>query len=120
MHRRRLLPMRCSETIGPGVAAANDNNALAGGQNLIRNQILGAALVLLRQKVHREMDALQFPAWDRKIARMLGAAGEQNRIVILTQLFTWYSVADVDVGSKLDALAIICLMRRSTTPLFSL
>src|SRR5260370_39139172 len=48
------------------------------------------------------MDALQFPARDRKVARMLSAAREQNRIVVLAQLFTWNRMAYVDVGSKLD------------------
>src|SRR5258707_1035957 len=72
------------------------------GQNLVRNQIICAALVLLGQKVHREMNALQFPARDRKVARMLSAAREQNRIVVLAQLFTWNRMAYVDVGSKLD------------------
>jgi hypothetical protein len=49
--------VRSSQAIGPGVPAPDDDHALAGGKNLLRDFISRPALVLLRQKIHREMDA---------------------------------------------------------------
>ena len=72
--------MRRSEAIGARVAPTDDYHALAGGKNLIWNSIARARLILLRQKIHREMDALQFAARYGKIARLLGAARQQNRV----------------------------------------
>ena len=44
------------------------------------------APVLLRQEIHGEMDALQLAAGDRQVARLFGAAGEHDRVVLLDQL----------------------------------
>ena len=43
------------------------------------------AAVLLRQEVHGEMDAGEFAAGDRQVARRLGAAGEHDRVVVVDQ-----------------------------------
>ena len=80
MHGRRLLPMRRAQAIRARIAAADDDHVLAGGENLVSAPRSPAhALVLLRQKIHREMDALQLAARDGQIARLLGAHRQHDR-----------------------------------------
>jgi hypothetical protein len=43
-------------------------------------------LVLLRQELHREMDAVEVAAGHRQVARLLGAAGQQHGVEVLLQL----------------------------------
>ena len=56
--RRGALAMHGAEAIGAGVAAADDHHVLAGGVDP-RHLVAFAVAVLLRQVVHREMDALR-------------------------------------------------------------
>ena len=60
-------------------------------------------LVLLRQKLHREVDALQLAARDVQIARLLGAARQQDRVELLAQVLDRHVDADVGVGDELHA-----------------
>ena len=79
----RVLAMAGAEAVGAGVAAADDHDALAGGQNPAGSSstlVAFAAAVLLGQELHGEMDAFQFAAGDLQIARMLGAAGQQDGV----------------------------------------
>ncbi len=80
MHRRRLLPVRCAQTIGARVAAADNHDVLARGQNLIGNLVAGANFVLLRQKLHGKVNAPQVPARHWQIARLFSAASQQDGI----------------------------------------
>ena len=53
-----------AEAVGSGIAAADDDHALAGGQNLFGQRIARDHFILLRQKFHREINALKFAAWN--------------------------------------------------------
>ena len=46
-----------------------------------------AALVLLRQEFHREMNSLQLAPGNLQIARMLGAAGQNDGIELAAKIF---------------------------------
>ncbi len=83
MHRCRFLAMGCPQAIRARIAAADDHDAFARGENLVCDSVARAATVLLRQEIHREMDTLQFASGDREIARLLGSACQQNGVEIL-------------------------------------
>ena len=62
--------------------------------------------VLLREVLHGEMDAGQFAARHRQIARLAGTAREQHRVVVLTQLTRGQVDADVHAWTELHALGL--------------
>ncbi len=116
MHRERLLPVRCAQAIRPRVAAADDDHALAGGQNLPAAGTASPshALVLLRQEIHREMDALQLAAGHLQIARLLRAAGQQDGIELAPQIVHRHVARRRARWSRnFTPSAAICSMRRS-------
>ena len=55
--RLRALAIRRADAIRTRVAAADDDHVLAGGQDLLRHLVARDDAVLLRQELHREMDA---------------------------------------------------------------
>src|SRR5262249_40063116 len=65
--RARALAVGGAEAIGAGVPAAEDDDALARGAELVRHGVTGDDLVLLWEEVHREMDAAQLAARDGEI-----------------------------------------------------
>ena len=71
----RALAMTGTEAIGAGVAAADDDYALAGGEDGFgfRHDVAFAAAVLLREEIHGEVDAREFAAGDAEVARVFGA-----------------------------------------------
>ena len=79
--RDRALADRGADAVGAGVAAADHDDMLAGGEDRRRRRPAARrdAAVLLRQEVHREMDAVEVAARDRQVARLLGAAGRARR-----------------------------------------
>jgi hypothetical protein len=79
---------RRADAVGAGVAAADDDDVLAGGEDstLVRDVPARDAGVLLRQEVHRVMDAVQLASGHREIARLLGAARQHDAIVLVEQL----------------------------------
>ena len=81
-----LLPVAGAQAIRAGVAAADDHDALAGGQNLVGHVVAGIALVLLRQELHGEVNALQFAPGNIQIARSFRAAGQQHGVKFLAQI----------------------------------
>src|SRR5262249_60249661 len=54
-------------------------------------------------KFHREMDALELATGDVEVARLLGAAGEQDGIEAALQVADRMVHADVRAGDELDA-----------------
>ncbi len=74
--------MAGAQAVGAGVPAANDQYALPSGKNGDGwvDGIACVAAILLRQKLHRVMDAFQLTARNLEVARMLGAAAEQDRV----------------------------------------
>ena len=57
--------MRCTQAIRARIASADDHHALAGSKNLVGHHIARAEAVLLREKLHGEMDALQLAGPER-------------------------------------------------------
>ena len=55
------------------------------------------------QELHGEVDALEFAAGDLEVARLLGAAAEQNGVVVLGEVLDRHVDAHVRVGDKGDA-----------------
>ena len=105
MHGERLLAVDGAKAVGAGVAAADDDDALAGCENLERRieRVAMAALVLLRQEFHGEMDSLQLTAGNFEIARMLGAARQNDGVKVAAQIFDRNVRADFGVGDELHA-----------------
>ena len=75
------LPVSRAQAVGAGVAAADDDDALALGRDrLLGEDIAGVALVLLDEVVHGRVDALQFAPRHRELARLLGAERQADRV----------------------------------------
>ncbi len=62
------------------------------------------AAILLRQKLHGEVNALELAAGNRQVARLLGAAAEQDRVVLSGERLDGNVDADMRVGQEGDAL----------------
>jgi hypothetical protein len=97
-HLRRALTMAGADAIGPGVAAADDDDALsfrrdraAGGDDVARD-----AAVLLHEILHGEVHAAELAAAHAQLARDLRAAGEEHGVELVAQLL------DVQVAPHLD------------------
>ena len=76
--------------------------------------------VLLRQKIHGEVDAVQLAAGNVQIARMLGAAGQQNGVELRAKVFHRDVAADVRVGPEHDAFRYHLLQAAVQELLFQL
>src|SRR5271166_5153138 len=83
----RALADGGADAVGAGVAAADHHDVLAGRENRLAAVVAFAAHapVLLRQELHGEMDAVKLASRDGKVARLLGAAREHERVVALEQ-----------------------------------
>ena len=68
--------------------------------------VAGVALVLLRQEIHREMDAVELAARHFEVARQLGAAGQRHRVESAEQRVHRDIDADLDLGAEGDALGL--------------
>ena len=76
---RNEVPMQSDA----GVAAADHDHMLAAGENIGRaaERLAADAAVLLRQEIHRVVDAGEIAAGDRQVARRFGAAGQRQRVI---------------------------------------
>ncbi|MPM55228.1 hypothetical protein SDC9_102021 [bioreactor metagenome] len=81
------VAVRCTHTVRARVAAANHDDVLAVGADLALELVARVDLVLLRQELHREMDAVKIAARHWQITRLLGTAGQQHGIELFLQLF---------------------------------
>src|SRR6202030_135373 len=84
-HRARALADRSADAVRAGIAAADDHDVLAAGEDRLplRLRFPAHAPVLLRQEIHGEMDALELAPGNWQIARLLRAAGEHQRIILV-------------------------------------
>ena len=107
-HRQRTLADRGADAVGAGVAAADDDDVFAAGQDRFgpADRLAADAPVLLRQKLHRKMDAVEFAARNRQVARLLRAAGEHDGIVLVEQLSRRDIDADIGAVMKYHALGL--------------
>ena len=75
-----------AHAIRTGVTAANDNDMLAIGPQLAFHFVTGIDFVLLRQKLHRKVNASQIPSRYGQVARLFRATGQQHRVEVFLQL----------------------------------
>jgi hypothetical protein len=100
------LPMGGAQTIGAGVAAADDDDGLAlGGDEFgVGHAIALAAPVLEGQVLHRVVDAAELAPGNGQVARRAGAAGEQERVEGAPQLVHVHPGPHVGAGDEGRAL----------------
>ena len=94
-----------AETVGAGVAAADDDHVLA----LDVDGSSAVALLLTvgeRQVLHRLVHAGQLAAGHRKVAPGCGAGGQHHGVVRGEQHFHVDTAADCCVGAELGALGL--------------
>src|ERR1700685_3833656 len=74
--------MARSEAIRAGVAAPDDNYALAGSHNfcVLFDRLSQTPAIRLWQKIHREMNSLQFASRNVQVSRPLCTSGQYNRV----------------------------------------
>src|SRR5690348_4253025 len=85
------------------IAAADNHHSFARRKNLVRHFVSRDLLVLLRQIIHCEMNALQLAAGHLQIPRAFGAACKQNRVKIFTKVLDRNVLANVRVRLKHNA-----------------
>src|SRR5947199_308159 len=95
--RGGALTVHRAQTVGARVAAADDDDALAGraDEPLVGNLIALAPLVLEHQVLHREVDAGELASGDREIARPAGPTGQDERIEVAAERLDRHVHADV-------------------------
>jgi hypothetical protein len=96
MDRQRAMAVRCAEAVRAGVAAAQDDDAFPGREDLVRDGVARDDLVLLRQELHREVDAGELAARDGEVARLRGAARQHDRVELAAELVGLERHAHVD------------------------
>ena len=77
---------------------------LSRRQDLVRHLVAGDHAILLRQELHRIVDAGEVAAGHRKGARLSGPARQDHRGVLRKQRFRCDILADLHAGPELDAL----------------
>src|SRR5574337_1095097 len=104
-HFERALADRGADAVGARVAAADDDDVLAAGEDrFVRaDRLARDAPVLLRQKLHREMYAREIAPGRGQIARGLGAAGKRDRVVGLDKALA--AQRDADIGVRVECAA---------------
>ena len=108
MNRLRALAVHGAETVGAGVAAADDDDVLALRRDelLVGDRIALAAPVLECQVLHGKVNAPELAAGHRQIARPARAAGQDDRVEVPAQVPDGHVDADVRVGPEDDAILL--------------
>ena len=100
-HAFGALPQGSADTVGTGIAAADDHDFFAFSQNILPfDQFSGNAAVLLVQIVHREMDTVKFPSRNRKVTRSFRAVAEADGVKSAFEIAAGNIFADFDAGFK--------------------
>ncbi|ABA48089.1 hypothetical protein BURPS1710b_3715 [Burkholderia pseudomallei 1710b] len=81
----RAVAVRRADAIRTRVAAADHDDVLALREQLIGQLVARVHAVLLRQELHREMDAGELAPRHRQIARRLRAARDHDRVELVLQ-----------------------------------
>jgi hypothetical protein len=105
VHRHGVLAVHGAETVGAGVAAADDDDVLAGrrdGRGCV-GWVSDPAVAPV-QVVHREVHAVELAAGHRQVARHARADRQHDRVERPAQLVDGDVAADVDAAAQLDAL----------------
>src|ERR1700722_6593249 len=105
--------MRSAQAVCARVAAANDHHAFAGCMNctnVIQKKNPGgvalATMILLRQKLHRKVNALELAAFDGQIAWILRAAAQKNRVAFILQRLDRYVHANIRIALERNAFIL--------------
>ena len=106
--------MHGAKTIGAGVAAANDDDVFARAgnvsgakaplYNIVISVVTLAATVLLCQKVHREVDAIEPATGHVQVAGPACTAGEKHGIEVTLQILRRHIDPGVNTGPEHHAL----------------
>src|SRR5262245_56102362 len=120
--RRRTLADRGPDAVRTRIAPADDHHFLALGKNWldVALRLIAHAAVLLRQKIHREMDALELAAGDWQVAGLLASSGQHDGIVVFDQIIRRDVYADMCIVVEDDALALHLLDAAIDVNLFHL
>src|SRR5215211_2035604 len=105
LHGGAAFAMGVTEAVCARVAAAEDDDILVrGGDFDLRvSREAGNPPVLLHQVVHREVDAAEFAARHVEVTSLQGADGEDDGVELALEVFRGRVLADVGVGTELDA-----------------
>src|SRR6266511_2504974 len=97
-HRARALAVDGAETIGAGIAAADDHDVLVVRRDevAVRDCVALGAPVLERQIVHREVDAGELTPGDLEVARPLRAPRQYERVEVLSDRLDRQGRAHID------------------------
>jgi len=98
---------RCTDAVGAGVAAADDDNILAfGGDETAVLVLVQNCLGVRREEVHCKVDAFQLTPNDWKVTRLGGTRAEYHRVEFLEQILDGKVFADLGVADELYALLL--------------
>ena len=99
--------MRRAEAVGAGIAAAEDDHALALRRDGLRLAVAAAgdAPVLLRQVLHRQVNAVELAAGYGQLAGRARADGEAYGVEVAAKIGRREVVAHVDARLEADALS---------------
>src|SRR5829696_4153390 len=105
LDRGAAFAVGVAEAVGARVAAAQDDDVLARGGDLdLRvGREAGDPPVLLHQIVHGEMDTAKLAAWHVEVASLQGADSEDDGVELALEVLRGRVLADVGVGTELDA-----------------
>jgi hypothetical protein len=98
--------MGSSETVSTSVAAADDDDALAFCVDRAAINVTFLNPIGQGKEIHRLMDANVVTAGDVEIACSGCAAGQDNSIELVTELFAGDVDADIHVAAELNALSL--------------
>ena len=73
-----------ADAVRAGVATTDHDDVLARSRQLAFDLVTGIDLVLLWQKLHREMHTIEVAAGHRQVARLLGPAGQNHGVKVLS------------------------------------
>jgi hypothetical protein len=106
MDRGCPLTVRGTEAVGPGIAAADDDDSFAFGMDWAAIEI--AFLYSIRQweELHRLMDSDELTSWNRQISGRRRASGEYDSIELLSEFIACDVDTCIDVAAELDAFCL--------------
>ncbi len=106
VHRRGALTVCGAQTVGAGVAAADDDDALARRGDRRDGDVALLHLVRDRQVLHRLVDAGELTPRYRQVTPLRGAAGQHDCVELGSQFRGAHVDADVDVHPELGAFGL--------------
>src|SRR5215208_1931863 len=122
LYRGAALAVGVAETVRARVAAAQDNDVLAGGGD--RDLRIGREAchppVLLHQVVHSEVDTAEFATRHVEVASLQGADGQDDGVELALEVYCGRALADVGVGTELDPFFLHNVDAAVYDPLFYL